>query len=879
MPTNSANLLNTVLSLAVLLVPFAGLVQMARVRRKILGTALTASAFAAGAALSLLSHFKIFDGSSFDGGLAVMASAGFWGGLAGGLPALALGAAIRLAANGPEALPQVAQLAAAFACGLALSISKKNDRHGSRTARLLALGPPAALAALAIGALLEPAAYRSAAWRALPILLAAHSAATALLGLALRHVMGAGQRRALHEAIIASARDALLVMDRDGLVEANQRATELLDADRKELIGSSLGRFFPPAQPDGSPSAEKARAYLERARSGESFSFRWEFVSLAGRAFQAEVSLFSVDLGDASFTGAYIRDISLKKTQEGLLAISESVFEASDESILVTDAEGSITYVNPAFIAMSGHPREDLIGRNPRILKSDRHDAAFYAGMWKSIIADGHWEGDVWNRRRNGETFPCRARIVALRDEEDGVLRYVGLLRDMTELARRDVEIVFRRNRDPLTGFHNREGFMTILDRDLEGIGPKRRIVLMSLDVSGFRVVNNGFGHKAGDGVLEELAARIRTLAREGLEFARLGGDEFLIELIDDARGYSIYSLWEALNGCFARPFEVPGSEVSLAMCLGIAAGKPGDSGIQLLKRAEIALEHAKQRGKGSYAFYQEGMERRAVDRLLMSRKLKEAIESGSIYVVYQPKIDFSTGEVSGLEALARWRDPELGPISPASFIPLAEETGLIVSLGEKVLAMVLADMGELYGRRGLKVAVNLSVKQFKDAGVAEEFARTCREAGVDPRGIELEITESVFIDDLDEVAQTCRGLKAAGFDIALDDFGTGYSSLTYLSNLPFDTLKLDKGFVIDIEQDGRKRAMLDAIVSLSKALSIRTVVEGVERPSQEVLLTELGCDYGQGYLYSEPLPLSDALAFIDARSPGGKGPNRAKET
>jgi diguanylate cyclase (GGDEF)-like protein/PAS domain S-box-containing protein len=792
-----------------------------------------------------------------DGRYAAIILAGFSGGFPAGLPALALALAATLVSGGGF-LPGFPALAIAWAFGALAAMKKDGDGLPGILARILGLS---LVSALGMGAGIIAAAApgdRSSVLAAIPAAALLHGGSVAACAAGYVLFVRAAGRLSMRAAALRSAREAYILIGNGRIADHNLRALELF-----ECSSASMASVDPAAL---SPALGPGPGRIERALSGESFSCRAECSSLEGRPFSAELSFVPLEPKRRRFVAVLARDISLRKSEEDYIAVSKRVFDAASESIVVTDGAGAITYVNPAFTEMTGYAEGELIGRSPRVLRSGRHGAEFYAAMWNAIRSEGFWAGEVWNRKRGGEVFPCHERIVAHRNEEDGSLLYIGLLRDLSELARSRDELAFRRNRDSLTGFHNREGFMEILDRDLAGIGERRRLMLLALDISGFRSINQGYGHKAGDGILEELANRLRAIAREGLEFARLGGDEFLIELIDAARGYSVYSLWEALNGCFERAFPIPGGEISMAMCLGIALAKRGDSGIQLLKRAEIALEHAKQRGKGAYAFFQEGMERRAVDRLLMSRRLKEAIDRGAITVSYQPKVDLKTGLVAGLEALARWKDAELGPVSPASFIPLAEETGLIVRLGESVLATVLADMPEIHGKRGLQVAVNLSVKQFRNSGLVEDISRMLKEASVEPSALELEITESVFIDNLEEVTEICRGFKDFGFSLALDDFGTGYSSLTYLSHLPFDTLKLDKGFVVDIERDARRRAMLDAIISLSKALSIRTIVEGIEEQEQEALLSALGCDYGQGFLYSEALPLRDALAFIDAR-------------
>jgi diguanylate cyclase (GGDEF)-like protein/PAS domain S-box-containing protein len=867
------HILFNILTLILLMVPFSAAMQsLASVKRPWLPALVKAALFVLTTALSMLLPVRLASGPVFDGRYTALALAGFLGGPAAGLPALALSFAMRAFMGGRLLLTDLAAQAAAWLAGWLCSLGSGSDRPRIRILRAAGMALTSALASQGALYSLTSAADRDALLRLIYLVLPSTAGSTFLCVCAYHFLLEQGRHNALYSAVLQSGRDALLVF-RDGkVVEYNRRARELFELEADKLFGTEAAALSPPNQPGGIPSADRMTRQLQRAEAGEAFSFRWDFRTGDGRTFTAETSLFPVDLDEKRYVGAIIRDISLRMSQENMVAMSERVFDASSESILITDGSGNIVYANPAFVAMTGYQSQELIGKNPRIIKSDRHDAEFFKRMWEAIRRDGFWAGDIWNRRRSGETFPCRERILAF-GEEGGQERYIGLLRDMTELARTEDELAFRRNRDPLTGFHNREGFLALLDRDLGVAGERRRVVLMALDISGFRAVNQGYGHKAGDLVLEELAGRIKAAAREGLEIARVGSDEFLIELIDTARGgHSVFSLWEALNACFEKPFNVPGGEISLSMCLGIASARRGDTGLLLLKRAEIALEQAKRSGKGAYAFFQEGMERRAVDRLHMSRRLKLAIDGGGIDVAYQPKIDLRSGLVSGVEALARWRDAELGPVSPAAFIPLAEENGLIVALGRQVMEKVMDDLPRL---RGLPAAVNLSVRQFRDSSLADEIAALAARHSADPSRIELEITESVFIDNLEEVAGICRGLKALGFALALDDFGTGYSSLTYLSGLPFDTLKLDKGFVVDIEREPRKRALIDAVVALARALSICTVVEGIEDPRTEALLTELGCDYGQGFLYSEALPIADVLTFIDSRGVTDLGTRR----
>ncbi len=557
---------------------------------------------------------------------------------------------------------------------------------------------------------------------------------------------------------------------------------------------------------------------------------------------------------------AVVRDITTRKKAEEKLMLAAKVFENTVEGIVVTNTEGTIEQVNPGFSIITGYSAKEAVGENPRILKSDRHPQHFYQDMWERLVEDGHWAGEIWNRRKSGESYPEWLTISAIKNEAGETTNYVSIFHDITELKRQQDALEYQAQHDALTGLPNR---ILLGDRlrmalaQLERSGG--RLALLFFDLDNFKTINDGLGHGVGDQLLVELSRRMEKLLRNGDTLARLGGDEFLILLpeIDsiDAASHIATRMLEALKA----PFHHGDVEYFVTASIGLTiAPDDGNEGPQLIKNADMAMYRAKSMGRNNYQYFTPEMDVAAHRRISMESKLRKAIEAQEFELFYQPLVHIQSGQILGAEALIRWRcDGKL--ISPAEFIPLAEESGLILPLGDWVLRTA-ARQAKLWQDAGhdLTMSVNISSRQFSGTDLVATLREVLLDTELYPGKLYFEITESMLMGDVCKAETTLLNLREAGGTFFLDDFGTGYSSLSYLKRLPIDGLKIDRSFVKDITDDSDSRAIVAAIVSMARTLNLRLVAEGVETQAQRSLLASLGPIVLQGYLASRPVPAQD---------------------
>lgn len=564
-------------------------------------------------------------------------------------------------------------------------------------------------------------------------------------------------------------------------------------------------------------------------------------------------------------TLAVVRDMTKRKKAEEELVFAAKVFEHSIEGIVVTDREGTMLRVNPAFSAITGYTPEEAVGQNPRLLKSDRHDALFYQAMWEQLAREGQWSGEIWNRRKNGEIFPEWLTINAVRNAYGKITNYVSIFHDITELKRQQEAIEHQAQHDALTGLPNRVLFNDRLQVALARMRRKNnKLALLFLDLDHFKNINDGFGHTAGDNLLVVLSQRLKTQLRAGDTLARQGGDEFLIllpeiETVEDV-GMIATRLLERLRA----PFYHGEIEYFVSASIGLTiAPDDGSSADGLIKNADMAMYRAKKLGRNSYQFFTPELDAQAHRRLFLEAKLRKGIELGEFELHYQPQVSLS-GAIVGAEALVRWRH-EGALIPPGEFIPLAEDSGLILPLGEWVLRMA-ARQTKLWQDEGfhLDVSVNVSSRQFAGQPLSDLLRDVLATTGLRSGRVYFEITESILMDDIVKAQRILEELRAMGGKFYLDDFGTGYSSLSYLKRLPLDGLKIDRSFIRDIEADADSRAIAAAIVSLAETLNLAVVAEGVETDAQLAILRGMsGSMLIQGYLASPPVPADRFTALL----------------
>ncbi|HEX8964151.1 MAG TPA: EAL domain-containing protein [Rhodocyclaceae bacterium] len=567
-----------------------------------------------------------------------------------------------------------------------------------------------------------------------------------------------------------------------------------------------------------------------------------------------------------------LTDISARKCAEEQLRIAAVAFQSGD-AMVVTDAGGRILQVNRAFTEVTGYSAEEAIGQTPALMKSGRHDGDFYRNLWEAVKREGSWEGEIWNRRKDGTVFAEWLRISGVRDAAGAITHYLGTFSDISDPRERERKIVELAFYDPLTGLPNRRLFMDRLRQALVACGRSSQFgAVLLVDLDQFKMLNDTRGHNAGDELLGETARRLRASLRETDSAARLGGDEFVVLLeglnADQlAAANAAEAIAEKLRLAIGEPGVSGGREHRVTPSIGITLfGDARGDAESLLRQADLALYQAKAAGRNTVRFYSPEMQAAVDARADMEAGLRRALAEGELELHYQPKVELRRGRIVGAEALLRWRDSRSGTlVPPDAFIPLAEENGLIVPIGEWVIGEACRQIAAWRGAGlpVLRIAVNVSGRQFQQADLGRGIARALDDHGVEPEWLELELTESAVMAHPDRTAATLHELKHIGVSIALDDFGTGYSSLGHLKRFPIDGLKIDRSFVRDITGDADSAAIAAMIIALAHSLGQTVVAEGVETEDQLKLLQQQGCDEMQGYFFSRPLPVREFTALL----------------
>jgi diguanylate cyclase (GGDEF)-like protein/PAS domain S-box-containing protein len=560
-------------------------------------------------------------------------------------------------------------------------------------------------------------------------------------------------------------------------------------------------------------------------------------------------------------------DISDRKAAEDELRLAAKVFEHSREGIVILAADCTVLSVNRAFTTITGHVPEDVLGGPLAALDVLRGDAR-QGAVWERVRTAGAWEGEQLLERRNGEVFPARVQLLALRSDGGTSRHFVVILEDISERKAQEERIRHMAQHDFLTGLPNR----ALLEDRLRQAMPLAvrqggRLAVMFLDLDRFKTINDSLGHQVGDTLLQEVGRRLSSCVRMADTVSRQGGDEFVV-LVQDLDGPDAAAgVARKILDVVAEPYAVDGTQLSVTPSIGISVfPDDGHDIATLLRNADVAMYHAKAAGRNNFQFFTREMNARVRERVAMETRLRRALQKGSGFALhYQPRIDLHTGAVAGMEALLRWHDPDLGDVAPAAFIPVAEESGLILQIGEWVLREACRQ-NRAWQRAGLPVmpvSVNLSAVQFRQAALEQLVMDALRDADLPPECLELEVTETSIMHDMETVRGTLEALRSGGIRLSIDDFGTGYSSLAYLKRLPLDRLKIDRSFVQDVPNDTDDAAIAAAIVGMAQTLGLRTLAEGIETTSQLEFLRRLGCEEAQGFLFSRPLPPDAFVAWV----------------
>lgn len=565
-----------------------------------------------------------------------------------------------------------------------------------------------------------------------------------------------------------------------------------------------------------------------------------------------------------------LQEITEQYKAREALRLASKVFECAAEGVMVTDVHAKIVSVNKAFTEITGFSQEEVVGKNPRLLQSGRHDKAFYKTLWASLLTTGRWQGEIWDRRKSGEVYPKWQTISAVKDECGEVTHYVSVFSDISSKKHSEEKLFHIAHYDALTNLPNKFLLNARLGHALQHAKREGHLVaVLFLDLDRFKKVNDTLGHAQGDRLLEAVAARLKGCVREEDTVARLGGDELVIVL--DALRDSVQASALAHNLLMelAKPVTLGKHDVYITGSIGISVYPfDGEDCERLIRNADTAMYMAKSLGRNNYRFYTKDLTDSALETFALETMLHRAIANDEFVLHYQPQVSLRSGELIGVEALVRWHHPTKGLIPPDKFIPVAEECGLIDKVGDWVLAEACRQVRRWHDQGyELRMAVNVCGKQVSQKGFVEQVEAVITEYGVDPKHLELEITESSVMDQAEKAVAALDALRDLGVAVAIDDFGTGYSSLSYLKRFSVDRLKIDRSFVRDIPEDKDDVALARAIIALGGSLGLSVIAEGVETSEQRDLLAAMGCDEMQGYLYSRPLPAEELEALLQRRN------------
>jgi len=718
-----------------------------------------------------------------------------------------------------------------------------------------------------------------------------------------QRLLATGQLREREQrlhGIMNAVADAIVTIDDTGKVMSfNPAAERIFGYDAHEVISNNVKMLMP------GEVSKKHDDYLKRYKKrGKSDIVNGASREMEGRRkdgvrFPIEIAISELRQGKETYYTGIIRDITERKntemelrraheelenrveerTKELTQEISErikaeeklilaaEVIDNLNEAVIIVNERFKVTSVNPAYSEISGYGANDVVGKVPQFHRTLKKNREMYDRMWLDIDSKGRWEGEFWDKKRDGQDYAVRMSISVIFVGEKETLQYAVVINDITKRKQDEERIFLQANFDALTGLPNRTMFHDRLDQGMtSGMRTSRKLGLMFIDLDGFKLVNDSLGHDIGDLLLKEAAARLLNCIRKGDTVARLGGDEFTVIMPNLVHRRHASLLAQRILDALSKPFILRGHESFVSASIGVTIF-PDDAKepINLIKNADAAMYRAKDHGKATYHFYTSDLNEEVQERLILKNGLSKALEEGELSLHYQPKLEIPTGRITGVEALMRWSNKDLGNISPARFIPILEETGMVVEVGEWAIKTA-CEQHKAWMEAGLppiRIAVNLSARQLREASFVSIVKKVMKKARVEPESLEIEITESMLMSDASNAVVALEELHDYGLHVAMDDFGTGYSSLSYLKNFPIDTIKIDRSFVADIATNPDDSEIIKTIINIGKTLNRKVVAEGVETEEQLSILRNFECDEIQGYFFSPPMPAEKITDFL----------------
>lgn len=673
------------------------------------------------------------------------------------------------------------------------------------------------------------------------------------------------------DSTLDSLQDGVITVDPESrtILTCNPAIETIFGYAPRELIGTPTEKFFP----DKATYRQVGEDYAKALETQSPYRRELTMPHKDGHAVHVEITISALSdtLGWRQGIVASFRDVTRQKKAEERARLAESVLQNTVEAVMITDLDRRIVDVNPAFERLTGYTASEVVGKTPDFLRSGRHDSTFYQRIRQELEHRGFWQGEIWHRRKDGSIFPSMASTSLLRDEDGEITHYTGIFTDISHHKHVQERLEYLTRFDTLTGLPNRASFEELIEeavqRSAAGQDPT---AVFFLDIDHFKTVNETLGHGAGDQLLRHAAERLSRPLKPSDELARLGGDEFGII----ARGMSdptnATALAKQLLDQFQEPFSLEGRDIYASVSIGISlVPEDGSDARHLMKNADSALFRAKEQGRNNYEFFSREMNVKAFETLVMVNSLRQALEQDQFELHYQPRISASDGRIVGAEALLRWNHPDLGLTMPDKFIGLAEQTGLIGSLGDWVMRSALATAADwrAHDRLPVQVSVNLSAREFAAPELAANLGEQLAALGLDSSFVELEITESMLMSDPKRVEATLHELQANGVSVVIDDFGTGYSSLNYLKHFPISGLKIDQSFVSGIPDNPDDTAITRAIIAIAQSLNLRLIAEGVETEEQADFLRRHGCHELQGFLFSPAVTVSAFRDMLAGRS------------